>query len=474
MAIVAERPAWTDTVLAKARRLLEIGSEAADVLVHLQDRASPVGLTAVGLRVINSVREHRARSPEEHFAKWRTLELGRLRDQALVAARVDPEAVVSEVPGMHEKHPALITQLGPFGFGWAISGSLKDPKARARHCWIHAETDVDEALQRVGRALWTELDSSEGCIATETVEDEVRLQLEAEEPGETLASARGDEIYERVSAFLDKGVHRSLFLLGEPGVGKSSMLRYIAQRKGGFRLRFRLGRLQDVPPAALSKIVIMLRPDVLIIDDLDRYVMGHEGYYDNKDREENATPEASAMLEPLEVFNRYVPLVMVSANFSKTITAALLRPGRFDEILTVDELDPELYRKMLPDAPEKIVSQLARTKTPVAYVVELKKRVEVLGHEGAATEMRELLERTDRILALNKRRTTNRKRNVLVGKTPGQRAAILDRQAAKLDTAAARLMSNAAALRKKAETRRSNAEQERIKAEARKRKGKGK
>ena len=463
---VKKRSQWADSLLTKARQVLEVGSEAADVLVHLQDRAGPVSLAAVGLRVINSVREHRARTPEEHFAEWRTLDPGRLRDQALVAARVDPEAVVAEVPGMHEKRPALVVELGSYKFGWAIHGSLKDPNARARHCWIPADVDPDAALQRLGRALWTHLDSSEGSIGKEIAgeEEDAGLQLVTEGEGEALPSERGDEIYERISAFLDKGFHRSLFLIGEAGVGKSSMLRYIAGRRGGFRLRCRLGRLQEVPPTALSRIVQMLRPDVLIIDDLDRYVMGTGPYDDDKNHHSNATPEANAMLEPLEVFNRLVPLVLVSANFSKTITAALLRPGRFDEILTIDKLGEDLYRKMLPDAPAKVIKALVRDKVPVVYIGELQKRVEVLGYEGAAKEMKSLLERTDRVLQLNKRRVKKPKSS-MVGKTPRQRALIFAGRASEYERRAERLVKYAAQFREKAERQRAKAEDERQKAE---------
>ena len=205
-----------------------------------------------------------------------------------------------------------------------------------------------------------------------------------------MASAKGDELYERIKKFQTKGLRRSFFIIGEPGVGKSCLLRYIASLQGGFRLRFRMSKLDGFNPNKLIRIVEILRPNVLIVDDFDRYVMGH-GHY----REQKESPEGQAMLDPLETFDKIVPLVLVSANYSDAITPAVLRPGRFAEMVTIDEIDPEVYDKMLPEAPESMIKQLKRLKVPIAYLEEIRQRCEALGYAETAKEIPKLIERAD-------------------------------------------------------------------------------
>ena len=424
-----------DRLLSRAKRALEIGSEAANVLVHLQHGPSAIGLAAVGMRVVNSVREHRSQTPDEYFASWKPLELGTLASQALAAMRSDPDVLCAQVPATHDEAPAVITTAGDMELGWAISGSLKNPDVRVRKCWIRHDGDVALVLQRLGQALWTNMGTSTGVIVTRGSEEDDDLRFIAEDDEEILPSATGREIHERINKFKERGHYRS----------------------------FRLGKLGEVQPRSLTRIVQILRPDVLVIDDLDRYVMSGNAH---GEEEEQQTPEANAMLDPLDVFDKIVQLVLVSANFSNAITKALLRPGRFAEMIHMDTLDDALYEQMLPGAPPKLIAALKREKVPIVYVEELAKRVDALGYEDAAEEMKELVERSDRILDLNKRRERARKRKVspLVGKTPAQKAIMLDSEGSRMDLAAARSAKKAATLRQKADRKRVLAEEQRERA----------
>lgn len=451
-----------DRVLARAKRILEVGSEAADVLVHMQHGPTPVGIAAVGMRVVNSIRQHRAKSPEEHFARWKPLDLGKLRSDALVALRTDETVTCEEVDSMHEHSPALITHVDDMQIGWEISGTLKNPKADVVKAWIPPDASATPVYRRLGRALWTNLRNTRGVIICDDErEGRVHIHLVAEDDEKIFPSARGREMSDRINKFKERGYNRSFFIIGEAGIGKTCMLRYIASLQGGFRLRFPLGELEDVRAKSLVRIVQILRPDVLIIDDLDRYVKADRAY---RDDESKATPEAAAMLDPLDVFDKIVPLVLVSANYSESITDAVLRPGRFAELEIIEDLDADLYRQMLPDAPEKLIKALKRESVPIVYVEELKKRIDALGYEEAAKEMKDLVARSNRILQLNKRKTKKRKTGAsLRGTTPLQRAAILERRAASSDREAARYQERAAKLKEKAEDQRVRAEAERKK-----------
>ena len=443
---------WLDSALARTKKLLEVGSEAADVLVHLQNGLTPVGVAAVALRAVNSVRESRALTPEEYFADWRQLEIGVFRSQALEALRL--EATLKTVGEVFDDYPAVVTSTDDgFVYGWGLTGAVKDPKAAVYQCWIPKDADPDAALRRLGRALWESIGSSRATVTM--IGGEPRIVAEHEK--EVFESKKATEFYTRARSFLDKGYHRSIFVIGDPGVGKSCMLRCIVQMHGGFSLRLRLRKKMGLRPEDLTPLAKLLRPDTLEMDDFDRYVI-NVGQYSAS----NTTDESSAMLEPLEDINNLVPLFLVSANFSEEITEALLRPERFDELVVLDMLEPEIYRQMLPDVPKKIVDELIRLETPVVYVKELAKRVDVLGYEAAKDEVVSLVKRAERIVQINKQKT-KRRRDSLVGKTPAKRAEILGRRADQIDRRIEADLKRHEKEREAAEKLRKRAEEERKK-----------
>lgn len=456
-----EKRSWLDAGLDKAKRALEVGSEAADVLVHLQGGVRPLGVAAVGLRVINSVRQHRAQDPEQYFGTaWVKLDLGPLLNNVYQSLVADPGAALQEVPGVYEDTPAVIFELDALRLGFALTGHTKRHGVEPRGCWVPVDQDRDDSVRRVGRSLWETLKSSSAVVSPQK---KGSMKLVPPRSSKVLQSSLADELYARMKEFLDGGYNRSVFVLGEPGVGKSELLKYVASLHGGFQLRLKLSDLGSISGTDLTRIVEVLRPDSLVVDDFDRFVMGKGSW----NAEDKASKKAAEMLDPIEQINSIVPLFMVSANFSEQITEAMLRPGRFDEPVTITELDPEIYKRLLPDAPAKVIKELKRVKAPVAYVQELRKRVEVLGYKKAATEMKDLMRRSRRAIDLNKRKTSKRSSRggpSLVGKSPRQKAGILERRAAQGERRAGKLIDKADQARVIAEKLRVKAEEEREKA----------
>lgn len=413
---------WMDALLNKTKKVLEVGSEAADVLVHMQNGATPLGVAAVGMRVVDSVRRHRAKDPEDFFAQgWKPIEFAPLEQALYQSFLADEHAKIDDVVGLHDDCLAMTVSIGGFTFGFALTGVTKTHASKVRRCWILDSDDTGAALARAGRSLWDTLKTNHGVLTSHNKSTVLIPELSSE----IFSSSKGDEIYARSKRFLDLGHHRSIFLIGEPGVGKSCILRYIASLHGGFSLRIHLADVSKIDSTTLTRTVEILRPDILMIDDFDRYVAGVDSYT-------KETKASAVMLDPLVRINELVPLFMVSANYSDAITDAVLRPGRFDEILQIDEVDPALYEQLLPNAPKKILDGLRRVKVPAAYIQELKKRVDVLGYEDAAKEMKELLKRGNKVLKENNRKVRT-KRAILSNKTPRQRAAMFERRAMNLE-----------------------------------------
>lgn len=181
----------------------------------------------------------------------------------------------------------------------------------------------------------------------------------------------------RMQAFLDADVPRSYLLAGPPGTGKSLMIRWLVRRLGMTSVRIELSVLakmhgyhgSDSVANRLETLLAVLRPEVMILDDLDRVA------------------SSGAMLHFLELALTTCRVVMASANAPDKMMGAALRPGRFDEILRVERLDPEVLKGLLGDDGE-LFDRLA--PLPAAYVAEFLKRRRVLGRDVALGEIADL------------------------------------------------------------------------------------
>lgn len=178
----------------------------------------------------------------------------------------------------------------------------------------------------------------------------------------SLYSETADKILKSVVKYKEAGFSRSIMLNGEPGSGKTSAMNYVAANFGGKVIRFSLNQIKSGVDTTSG--IELLQPSTVLIDDFDRLTSGHD-----------------SMLESIEKLSARVKLIMVSTNSLKEMPKAIMRPGRFDEILQIDGLDEGLTRSIIGDVPECIINRLL--KLPIAYIKEFKKREQVLGIDEA-------------------------------------------------------------------------------------------
>jgi len=127
---------------------------------------------------------------------------------------------------------------------------------------------------------------------------------------------------------------------------------------------------------SLETLLRLLRPQAMILDDLDRVAV------------------TAPLLSFLEMARRTCAVVVASANSVSKLMGAAVRPGRFDDILRVDRLDPVVLRTLLAEDAD-LHERLAAL--PAAYVVEFAARRRVLGREQALSELDELIQRSKQI-----------------------------------------------------------------------------
>lgn len=186
-------------------------------------------------------------------------------------------------------------------------------------------------------------------------------------------SQRAREIGNKTKRFLDNDISRSILLYGPPGTGKSTMVRAIVKNLGLSSLRIRVEDLEDMTNATIFEAIKIFEPECIIIDDLDR------------------ATRLSHLLEMLERFNKKLKLVFATVNDKEVLGDAILRPGRFDELIEIKDLDEETVRKILLDEDETVFAIVK--SWPISYILEYLKRRTYMSRDDALADLTELRKR---------------------------------------------------------------------------------
>jgi len=126
------------------------------------------------------------------------------------------------------------------------------------------------------------------------------------------------------------------------------------------------------PCLNLQTIVDCLQPQAVLLYDIDRVEFEAE------------------MLGMLEQMRLRVPLIIATANGYESLNSAVLRPGRFDEVVRVFTPCRELVEQMVSTTDPHLD---ALAKSPIAWVAEYVARRDTLGPDHAKEEFEELRDR---------------------------------------------------------------------------------
>lgn len=166
-------------------------------------------------------------------------------------------------------------------------------------------------------------------------------------------SGRSKNMIAYVKKFIDAGLNRSIMFYGAPGTGKSllsqSIMNALNYKTLIFSASYDINKM-----TTLDNIVELFGIEALIIDDFDQL---------------NST---NSLLDMLEMLNRKLKLVIGIANSLEPFHPAILRPGRFDEVELVDELDEEYISEVLGKLSKTYLPLVKHW--PIAYINELIKR----------------------------------------------------------------------------------------------------
>ena len=203
---------------------------------------------------------------------------------------------------------------------------------------------------------------------------ERRFSLTEDYDVEAFGSALAEEQIDLIKRAVDKNVPRSILYFGPPGTGKSTICRAIIK---GLKLSSIRIKYKDVThDNEMINLISALQTDAVIIDDIDR-------------------SSDYILLELLEKLRKNVKLILATANHRDEIDEAILRPGRFDELIFVDSLDEQVVRNLLPDEADEVIQTVK--SWPVAFIQEYKNRKIYMNSDEALKSMASLEDRVQRL-----------------------------------------------------------------------------
>lgn len=259
-------------------------------------------------------------------------------------------------------------------FGWVFNTRMES----IDHVWVEV-VKLEKAQKIIKDLLWHKFHNQPLVMRNNRKllsANDSRIVFEVDDAFHPLPSQRATDYSSYLKKCISADVPRSVMLYGPPGTGKSTMARTLVENLSLRSLRIRVEDVCNVENATLFEAITIFEPDAIILDDFDR-----------------ANSQVQLM-ETLEFFQRHVKLVVATVNNMQNLDEALLRPGRFDELIEVDKMDEPVIKKVLGHYQDGLATV---RDWPIAFIDEYVKRRKFMTSQEAAAATVELAMRVKRL-----------------------------------------------------------------------------
>ena len=357
--------------VGKIKKMFRMGSEIFNALSPFIEKQTPINALKSAFLVGKVIVDDLEIWPDDYFENWEMPYTGDFSKMIRAALIGNPYSVIRTSEDSIVIH---IVHLEGVKFGYVLNTRTDHVGA------VYVEPDsTKKAKEILKRELWKLLKNDNIVLRkskTSGSKEDVVL-LETDDAFLPLPSLRASEYSSYLKKCIDAGVSRSVLLYGPPGTGKSTMARTIINNLGMKSFRIRVEDIGCIDSSTIFEAIGIFEPDAVIFDDFDR------------------STEQASLLETLEFFQRHVKLVIATVNNKNMLDEAILRPGRFDELVQIKLMDEDVVRKILGENLEEHFELVK--EWPIAFIQEYVKRLRFMNPEEAEKSTRELAHRVQRL-----------------------------------------------------------------------------
>lgn len=346
----------------KTQRILNSTSEIAKSVIKIGKNPNFANLTSLSVIGLHQLSHFLSNSSLDHNAPT-IQKLG--VTAGLVAQGIDQNKIINKT---------VVSDWTIVSYQMENDGIVTHWYAGGHHNFCLDNISEKKALEEVRLNIWKRFGTRLSLSYSATEYEQV-ISIAPSIVGESFPSDASKNIVKNLKPYLNKNISRSIVFYGAPGTGKSTMVRAIADELKSCVLILEEKDLATSGAHGLKKICEILKPDCVIIDDLDRVQNAH------------------TILDQIEVIKKSVKILLITVNDYSKLGSALLRPGRSDELIEVKRVfDATTFITQLKEYP-KINEEVSNW--PIAFIEELRNRIEVKGLNEALKDVPKLRKRVE-------------------------------------------------------------------------------
>ncbi len=345
----------------KLKYFLDIAADVSDIAIHLRSKPTRFDLACIGVKIASSAIHHYEKITQSPFNKFTPPEeMGVMSDFIFDVCKqnfdMEPETYQNTEYYIFSLPENII-------IGFVITEELiYGPYIKNKK--------MTEFIDFINPYIWDYINTNHALALFTDIGDMFTMRFIKDNFKDiVLPSKKAETLFQRIKQFHNHNINRSMMLYGSSGSGKSSCLKYIISKFQDKCLRLSVSDMEEISTHYIISACKLLKPNILVIDDFDRI------------------PRPDKFLSELELLNSTIKLIMVTVNNIHILDPAVIRPGRFDELVKFEEIDKEIIDQMLKGIPKR--QQNILRQMPIAYIDEFHKRKNVLGINEALQELKE-------------------------------------------------------------------------------------